>query len=75
MQENIGHNRVQAAVWGRFTIMVLKLCVTILGLVGPLFLFSLHPLSLLTHLGPLPYNSHRPLLIYSTDPLVCTFVP
>ena len=29
-------------------------CVMILGLVGPLFLFPSRPLSLLTHLGPLP---------------------
>ena len=32
--------------------------VTILGLVGPLFLFPSRPLSLLTHLGPLPSDSH-----------------
>ena len=48
--------------------------VTILGLVGPLFLFLSCPLSLLTHLGPFPSDSHRPLPIYSIDPLMCTFV-
>ena len=48
--------------------------VTILGLVGPLFLFPSRPLSLLTHLGPLPSDSHRPLPILSTDPLMRTLV-
>ena len=47
----------------------------ILGLVGPLFLFPSRPLSLLTHLGPFPSDSHRPLPIYSTDPLMRTLVP
>ena len=43
--------------------------VMILGLVGPLFfLFPLHPLSLLTHLGPLPSDSHRP---YLSIALIC----
>ena len=38
-------------------------CVTIFGFVGPLFLFPLRPLSLLTHLSPFPSDSHRPLPI------------
>ena len=37
--------------------------VMILGLVGPLFLFPSRPLSLLTHLGSLPSDSHQPLPI------------
>ena len=49
--------------------------VTILGLVGPLFLFPSCPLSLLTHLGPFSSDSHQPLPIYSTDPLMRTLVP
>ena len=32
---------------------------------APIFLFPSRPLSLLTHLCPLPFNSHRPLPIYS----------
>ena len=42
---------------------------------APIFLFPSCPLSLLTHLGPLPLNSHQPLPIYSTDPLMRTLVP
>ena len=48
----------------------------ILGLVGPLFFYfprALFPY--LTHPGPFPSNSHRPLPIYSTDPLMRTLVP
>ena len=41
---------------------------------APIFLFPSCPLSLLTHLGPLPSDSHRPLPIYSTDPLMHTLV-
>ena len=55
--------------------LIIMQSVMILGLVGPLFLFPSRPLSLLTHLGPLPSNSHRPLPIYSTDPLMRTPVP
>ena len=46
--------------------------VTILGLVGPLFLFPSCPLFLLTHLGPSPSNSHHLLPIYSSDPMMRT---
>ena len=45
-----------------------------LDLQGPYFLFPSCPLSLLTHLGPSPSDSHRPLPIYSTDPLMRTFL-
>ena len=63
---------VSSKVRGMAESLVMTKDVTILGLVGPLFLLLLHPLSLLTHLSPSPSDFHHLLPIYSNDPLMRT---